>query len=110
VERSQNRSHSGIPGESSDGERGGSAENAGCRSEQVRKHAEKIEGLVILDGNTIAVANDNDFDTAENKYDADGNNIGKGTNNQVIVISLAKQLPLAVPAIASAATPTDGAK
>jgi hypothetical protein len=71
---------------------------------------EKIEGLVILDGNTIAVANDNDFDTAENKYDADGNNIGKGTNNQVIVISLAKQLPLAVPAIASAATPTDGAK
>jgi hypothetical protein len=71
---------------------------------------EKVEGLVILDGNTIAVANDNDFDTVENKYDADGNNIGKGTNNQVIVISLAKQLPLAVPAIASAATPTDGAK
>jgi len=25
---------------------------------------EKIEGLVILDRNTIAVANDNDFDTA----------------------------------------------
>ncbi|HEX9832079.1 MAG TPA: esterase-like activity of phytase family protein, partial [Mycobacterium sp.] len=71
---------------------------------------EKIEGLVILDRNTIAVANDNDFDTAENKYDADGNNIGKGTKNQVIVISLAKQLPPVVPAIASAATPTDGAK
>ena len=71
---------------------------------------EKIEGLVILDRNTIAVANDNDFDTAENKYDADGNNIGKGTKNQVIVISLAKPLPPVVPVIASAAPPTDGAK
>ena len=71
---------------------------------------EKIEGLVILDRNTIAVANDNDFDTAENKYDADGNNIGKGTKNQIIVISLAKQLPLAAPAIAGAAPRSNTAK
>lgn len=71
---------------------------------------EKIEGLVILDRNTLAVANDNDFDTAENKYDADGNNIGKGTNNQIIVISLAKQMPLVVPAIARATPPSEEAK
>jgi hypothetical protein len=64
---------------------------------------EKIEGLVILDKNTIAVANDNDFDTAESKYDADGNNIGRGTKNQVIVVSLTKELALASPSIASAA-------
>jgi hypothetical protein len=71
---------------------------------------EKIEGLVILDRNTIAVANDNDFDTAESKYDADGNNVGRGTKSEIIVISLDTQLPLASTSIASAAPPPDGAK
>ncbi len=39
---------------------------------------EKIEGIALLDRNTIAVANDNDFDSEESKYDAEGNNVGKG--------------------------------
>jgi Esterase-like activity of phytase len=71
---------------------------------------EKIEGVAILDRNTIAVANDNDFDTAENKYDGDGNNIGRGTKNQIIVISLTRPLPLQAPAIAGAAPAGEGVK
>jgi Esterase-like activity of phytase len=55
---------------------------------------EKIEGIALLDQNTLAVANDNDFDSEENKYDADGNNIGKGKISQILIISLAKPLPL----------------
>ena len=39
---------------------------------------EKIEGMALIDQNTIAVSNDNDFDSEENKYDAEGNNVGKG--------------------------------
>jgi hypothetical protein len=54
----------------------------------------KIEGIALLDRNTLAVANDNDFDSEENKYDADGNNIGKGKISQILIISLAKPLPL----------------
>jgi hypothetical protein len=56
---------------------------------------EKIEGIALLDRNTIAVANDNDFDSEESKYDAEGNNVGKGKKSQILVISLAKPLPLA---------------
>jgi hypothetical protein len=55
---------------------------------------EKIEGIALLDQSTLAVANDNDFDSEENKYDADGNNIGKGKISQILIISLAKPLPL----------------
>jgi hypothetical protein len=39
---------------------------------------EKIEGIALIDQSTIAVSNDNDFDSEESKYDAAGNNIGKG--------------------------------
>ena len=55
---------------------------------------EKIEGLALIDRNTIAVANDNDFDSEDSKYDAEGNNIGKGKKSQILIISLAKPLPL----------------
>jgi Esterase-like activity of phytase len=55
---------------------------------------EKIEGVALLDRNTIAVSNDNDFDSEESKYDADGNNVGKGKISQILTISLAKPLPL----------------
>jgi Esterase-like activity of phytase len=61
---------------------------------------EKIEGIASLDQNTLAVANDNDFDSEESKYDADGNNIGKGKISQILTISLAKPLPLAQSAVA----------
>jgi hypothetical protein len=60
---------------------------------------EKIEGIALLDQNTLAVANDNDFDSEENKYDADGNNIGKGKISQILIISLAKPLPLQEPTV-----------
>jgi len=55
---------------------------------------EKIEGMALLDRNTIAVANDNDFDSEESKYDAEGNNIGKGKKSQILIITLGKPLPL----------------
>jgi len=57
---------------------------------------EKIEGVTLLDRNTIAVANDNDFDSEESQYDAAGNNIGKGKKSQILIISLAKPLALSV--------------
>jgi Esterase-like activity of phytase len=56
---------------------------------------EKIEGIALLDRNTIAIANDNDFDSEEGKTDAEGNNVGKGKKSQILIISLAKPLPLA---------------
>lgn len=55
---------------------------------------EKIEGVAVLDANTIAVSNDNDFDSEESQYDAEGNNIGKGKISQILSISLAKPLPM----------------
>jgi hypothetical protein len=55
---------------------------------------EKIEGIALIDRNTIAVANDNDFDSEESKYDDQGNNIGKGKQSQILVIALEKPLPL----------------
>ena len=55
---------------------------------------EKIEGVAVLDRNTIAVSNDNDFDSEESKYDDQGNNVGKGKISQILTISLAKPLPL----------------
>jgi hypothetical protein len=51
--------------------------------------------LLSIDRNTIAVANDNDFDSEESKYDEQGNNVGKGKVSQILVIALDKPLPLA---------------
>ncbi len=56
---------------------------------------EKIEGIAVLDQSTIVVANDNDFDSEESKYDAQGNNLGKGKKTQILIISLDK--PLSAP-------------
>ena len=61
---------------------------------------EKIEGVAVLDRNTIAVSNDNDFDSEESKYDDQGNNVGKGKISQILTISLAKPLPLSESAVA----------
>jgi hypothetical protein len=55
---------------------------------------EKIEGIALIDRNTIAVANDNDFDSEESKYDDQGNNIGKGKQSRILVIGLENPLPL----------------
>jgi hypothetical protein len=61
---------------------------------QFKQMPDKIEGVAILDRNTIAVCNDNDFDSEENKYDAEGNNLGKGKKTEILIISLSKPLPL----------------
>jgi hypothetical protein len=55
---------------------------------------EKIEGIALLDPQTLAISNDNDFDSEESKYDSDGNNLGKGKKSQILLISLDKPLPL----------------
>ena len=59
----------------------------------VRGVPEKIEGVCVLDQNTIAISNDNDFDSEESVYDKEGNNLGKGKKSRILVISLAKALP-----------------
>ncbi len=55
---------------------------------------DKIEGVAVVDRNTVAVSNDNDFDSEESQYDAEGNNLGKGKKTFILVISLGKPLPL----------------
>lgn len=55
---------------------------------------EKIEGVAVIDRNTIAISNDNDFDSEESKYDEQGNNVGKGKVSQIFVVALDKPLPL----------------
>jgi len=47
---------------------------------------EKIEGVAVLDRNTLAVVNDNDFDSEESKYDA-SSNVFRET-----ILNLAEQL------------------
>jgi len=55
---------------------------------------EKIEGVTVIDRNTIAISNDNDFDSEESKYDEQGNNVGKGKRSHLFIIALDKPLPL----------------
>ncbi len=55
---------------------------------------EKIEGVAVIDRHTIAISNDNDFDSEESKSDDQGNNVGKGKLSQIFVIALDKPLPL----------------
>jgi hypothetical protein len=46
----------------------------------------KIEGVTVLDATTIAIANDNDFDIGE--IDASGQNQGKGTKSELLMIQV----------------------
>lgn len=62
---------------------------------------EKIEGIALLDQKTLAVVNDNDFDSEENKYDSEGNNLGKGKKTQLLVISIDKPLPVPDPRVSA---------
>jgi len=51
----------------------------------------KIEGIAVLDRNTIAIANDNDFDIGD--FGPDGNNKGTGAKSRILIIRLAQPLP-----------------
>jgi phytase-like protein len=51
---------------------------------------EKIEGVAIVDATTIAVANDNDFDLGT--FDENGNNVGKGIENQILLVQVPQPL------------------
>jgi hypothetical protein len=53
---------------------------------------EKIEGIAVVDQNTVAISNDNDFDIGD--FDAQGNNVGKGTKNTILFIQLPQPLQL----------------
>jgi hypothetical protein len=50
----------------------------------------KIEGVAVLDRNTIAIANDNEFDNLG--FDETGNNMVLGMKNKIIFIRLPKPL------------------
>ena len=51
----------------------------------------KIEGVAKLDAQRLVIANDNDFDLGT--FDGNGNNLGTGDQNLLLIISLAKPLP-----------------
>lgn len=53
---------------------------------------EKIEGIAVIDQNTVAICNDNDFDIGD--FDSQGNNVGKGTKNTILFIQLPQPLQL----------------
>jgi len=49
----------------------------------------KIEGMAMLDEETLGVINDNDFGMdGDGKFDADGNNIDSGIESELILIDL----------------------
>ncbi len=50
----------------------------------------KMEGVAVLDRNTIAIANDNEFDNLG--FDDTGNNMLLGMKNKIFIIRLAKPL------------------
>jgi hypothetical protein len=45
---------------------------------------DKIEGVAVVDGETVAVINDNDFDIGE--FDEAGQHVGEGKQSQLLVI------------------------
>ncbi|MBC8171752.1 MAG: esterase-like activity of phytase family protein [Anaerolineae bacterium] len=51
---------------------------------------DKIEGIALLDNETLVIANDNDF--AIGDFDAEGNNISTGVASQILFIKLATPL------------------
>lgn len=51
---------------------------------------DKIEGIALLDDDTLVIANDNDFDIGD--FDVYGNNSGSGAVSQLLVIDLAQPL------------------
>ncbi len=51
---------------------------------------DKIEGMTILDWNTIAIANDNDFDIGPAA--TCGTNVGTGAKSKILIIDLKKSL------------------
>jgi hypothetical protein len=53
----------------------------------------KLEGLVIMDKDTVVISNDNDFQIGD--FDANGNNITAGFQSKLFVIKLPAPLPLA---------------
>ncbi|MFN8497461.1 MAG: esterase-like activity of phytase family protein [Anaerolineae bacterium] len=62
----------------------------------------KIEGVAVVDGNTIAIANDNDFDIGD--FDSNGNNKGSGSKSKILVVSLSE--PLAATTTGAAGQPS----
>jgi len=58
---------------------------------EIDKIPDKIEGITVLDRNTLVISNDNDFDIGI--FDEAGNNQGPGARSYVLVIALATPLP-----------------
>jgi hypothetical protein len=52
---------------------------------------DKIEGVAVVDRQTIAVVNDNDFDVGD--FDRAGNNVGRGAKSHLLTIALPRALP-----------------
>jgi hypothetical protein len=70
---------------------------------------DKIEGVAVIDRNTIVVANDNDFDINGGTFTVAGVYRGPGVRSKVLQIHLATPLLLATTPIPSAFPRTGGA-
>ena len=57
---------------------------------QLRNLPRKIEGIALIDSQTLAVTNDNDFDLG--RFDSEGSNHGNGVKNFISVIRLKSPL------------------
>jgi len=57
---------------------------------QVTGVPQKIEGLALVDADTLAIANDNDFDLGA--FDATGRNVGAGVKSQLLLLDLVAPL------------------
>lgn len=70
----------------------------------------KIEGMTVIDQNTLAVANDNDFDI--NTFDAQGNHIPLGSKSSIMIIALPggfTGIPVDAPTPTSSPSPSPSA-
>ncbi len=54
----------------------------------------KIEGMALIDAQTIAIINDNDFDINDATFDPMGNLIPPGAKTRILIVRLPVALPL----------------
>lgn len=55
---------------------------------------QKIEGVTIVDAQTVAVVNDNDFDINDSRFDEMGVLIAPGVKTRILIVRLPVPLPL----------------
>lgn len=60
----------------------------------LRDIPQKIEGMTLIDAQTIAIINDNDFDINDSSFDAQGNLVAPGVKTRILIVRLPFALPV----------------